>query len=397
MGCGTHARTLPCVARRPHARSRCVGAFSLLLPFSRKKKVEGSGNGIKTKIPNLADIAKDLHRDAADILKLFGFELGAVTIKMDETNTYIVNGKFSANELADVLDAFIEKFVLCGSCRNPETIVVPSKGLVKLRCISCGNETTCDPKHKLTDFILKDAARRKLKAKQEAMAASEANAGKKKSSKSKKDKTSVDQGGDDGGDATEWSVDVSSAAVKARRRAALGVADDAAAGSEGGAKEAQAPQQSPEDEFKAYVVNGTGVVDPQKLRVLRDSLRLSPQELATRVANSIFDPDNIMKQIIPAAKRWAPFFAENAKAQDALVAAVVDMALLKEDSLLPNLATLLKGLYDQDYVDEEAILRWYDNVQADDARLLKAKLKVATLAQWLRADTEESSDEEPEK
>lgn len=82
-------------------------------------QVEGSGNGIKTKIPNLSDIAKDLHREAADILKMFGFELGAVTIARDDVNSYIVNGKFSANELADVLDSFVEKFVLCGSCRNP--------------------------------------------------------------------------------------------------------------------------------------------------------------------------------------------------------------------------------------------------------------------------------------
>src|SRR5437016_5698698 len=124
--------------------------FFLVSHGPEQTQEEGRGNGLKTKIPNLSDIAKDLRRDAADILKLFGFELGAVTIKMDETNTYIVNGKFSANQLADVLDLFIDKFVLCGSCRNPETIVVPSKGQVKLRCISCGNETQCDPKHKLT-------------------------------------------------------------------------------------------------------------------------------------------------------------------------------------------------------------------------------------------------------
>jgi hypothetical protein len=48
------------------------------------------------------------------------------------------------------------------------------------------------------------------------------------------------------------------------------------------------------------------------------------------------------------------------------------------------------------FLQEESILRWYDNVQAEDARLLKAKLKVAPLAQWLRADSE-SSDDEPEK
>merc|ERR1711991_989026 len=60
--------------------------------------------------------------------------------------------------MSDVLDLFIEKFVLCGSCRNPETFMVPSKGQVKLRCISCGNETVCDPKHKMSDYVLKGAA-----------------------------------------------------------------------------------------------------------------------------------------------------------------------------------------------------------------------------------------------
>ncbi len=34
-----------------------------------------------------------------------------------------------------VLDSFIEKFVLCGSCRNPETFIVPSKGQVALAAL----------------------------------------------------------------------------------------------------------------------------------------------------------------------------------------------------------------------------------------------------------------------
>lgn len=342
-------------------------------------KVEGSGNGIKTKIPNLKDIAKDLHREPADILKIFGFELGAVTIKNDDTDTYIVNGKFSANELADKLDLFIDKFVLCGSCKNPETLIVPSKGGVSLRCISCGNETICDPKHKLTDFIVKDAARRRLKAKQEAKAASDSKSSKK--SKGKKEKQAEDAGDED----TEWSVDVSSAAVKARRRVALGQAEETPATE---AKEEK--KMSPEQEFKDYIAS-SGALDMDKLRSLRDAMRLSPNELASRIANSVFDAENVTKQIIPSAKKWAPFFAQTKKTQEALVVAIVEMALLNEDTLLPKLATLLKGLYDNDYVEEEAILDWYDSVAMDDARLLKAKLKVATLATWLReADDDES-------
>jgi len=268
-------------------------------------KVEGSGNGIKTRVVNLADVAKSLNREAADILKMFGFELGAVTIKDEAKDTYIVNGKFSANELADVLDVFIDKFVLCGSCRNPETFIVPSKGIVKLRCISCGNETQADAKHKLTDFVLKDAARRKLKAKQEAMAAAESKGKGKSKKKSKKGGKSSSSKSDpeDDDEATEWSVDVSSAAVKARRRAALGIPEEG-----GDAKTvAAAPHKSLDAEFVEYV-NGSGPLDQQRLRQLRDGLRLSPSELASRIANTVFEPDLVMKQIIPKASRWAAFF-----------------------------------------------------------------------------------------
>jgi len=347
-----------------------------------ESKVEGSGNGIKTKIPNLLDIAKDLHREAADILKMFGFELGAVTIKNDEANSYIVNGKFSANELAEVLDTFIDKFVLCGSCRNPETFIVPSKGQVKLRCISCGNETLCDAKNKLTDFILKDAQRRKLKAKQEAAGAAGAG-GKKKGGKSKKTGAAgeADEGEDDN---TEWSVDVSSAAVKARRKVALG---SAAESTEAVPKAATG---NPEEEFKKYMAE-SGAVDPERLRQLRDALRLSPGELAQRVCTHLFT-ENIMKEIIPASARWAPFFAENRKAQDELCAVVVELALTKEDKLLSSLATIFKGLYDKDFVGEASFLQWYDSVDETDQRLLKAKLKLAPFASWLR-EAESDSEE----
>lgn len=83
---------------------------------------------------------------------------------------------------------------------------MPSKGQVKLRCISCGNETVCDAKNKLTDFILKDAQRRKLKAKQEATAAS---GDKKKSAKAKKKAPGDAAAAEDDDEDTEWSVDVS--------------------------------------------------------------------------------------------------------------------------------------------------------------------------------------------
>lgn len=39
-------------------------------------KIEGRGNGIKTVIPNISDVALSLHRSPGEVNKFFGCELG---------------------------------------------------------------------------------------------------------------------------------------------------------------------------------------------------------------------------------------------------------------------------------------------------------------------------------
>ena len=99
-------------------------------PFYRYKmprlqsKIEGKGNGIKTVIPNMSDVSKALHRPPTYATKFFGCELGA-QVKFDEAHDrYIVNGAHDAPKLQTLLDGFIQKFVLCASCSNPETDLV---------------------------------------------------------------------------------------------------------------------------------------------------------------------------------------------------------------------------------------------------------------------------------
>jgi translation initiation factor 5 len=75
-------------------------------------KVEGKGNGIKTVIVNMVDVGKALARPAEYPTKYFGCELGAQT-QMDKKNDrYIVNGSHNGDKLQEILDSFIEKFVL---------------------------------------------------------------------------------------------------------------------------------------------------------------------------------------------------------------------------------------------------------------------------------------------
>ncbi|XP_016101949.1 eukaryotic translation initiation factor 5-like [Sinocyclocheilus grahami] len=88
-------------------------------------KVEGKGNGIKTVIVNMVDVAKALNRPPTYPTKFFGCELGAQTQFDTKNDRYIVNGSHEANKLQDMLDGFIHKFVLCPECDNPETDLFP--------------------------------------------------------------------------------------------------------------------------------------------------------------------------------------------------------------------------------------------------------------------------------
>jgi translation initiation factor 5 len=85
-------------------------------------KVEGRGNGIKTRIPNCADIASSLHRPPAVVTKFFGCELGAQSKWDDKEQSCIVNGDHSQNVLqAKLVEEFLPRFVLCSQCGLPET------------------------------------------------------------------------------------------------------------------------------------------------------------------------------------------------------------------------------------------------------------------------------------
>ncbi|KAF8071767.1 domain found in IF2B/IF5-domain-containing protein [Lyophyllum atratum] len=123
-------------------------------------KIEGKGNGIKTVVPNMSDVARALSRPPTYTTKFFGCELGAQTSFDEKNDRYIVNGAHNAERLRELLDVFIDKFVLCRSCKNPETeLVILKNGRIEdiIRdCKACGERTGVDMRHKLTTFILKN-------------------------------------------------------------------------------------------------------------------------------------------------------------------------------------------------------------------------------------------------
>lgn len=144
-------------------------------PFYRYKmerlqsKIEGKGNGIKTVVANLPSVAQSLARPPSYIIKYFGFELGAQTNTNPKDDRWIINGAHQADKLQESLDGFINKFVLCRDCKNPETEFVIKDGRILLDCKACGQRTQVDLRQKLSGFILKNEPKGGKKGKKEKM------------------------------------------------------------------------------------------------------------------------------------------------------------------------------------------------------------------------------------
>lgn len=120
-------------------------------------KVEGKGNGIKTVVVNMVDIAKALNRPPMYPTKYFGCILGAQVNYDNKNDRYIVNGAHDSSKLQDLLDGFIQKYVLCQNCKNPETVlgVQAKKALITTSCKACGYGGTISSQDKLSTYILK--------------------------------------------------------------------------------------------------------------------------------------------------------------------------------------------------------------------------------------------------
>lgn len=119
-------------------------------------KLEGKTGGQKTVIVNLADIAQSLKREPAYILKFISYEL-ATQSKVDGSK-HVVNGKHECQKIQDLVYDFIDAFVMCPACDNPETFYFDENGL-GMECLACGTKSRMNPS-KLNAVILRDVEKR---------------------------------------------------------------------------------------------------------------------------------------------------------------------------------------------------------------------------------------------
>ena len=112
-------------------------------------KREGKGNGKKTIIVNLKDISSSLNRDPKYLMKFFGLQLGC-----NSNENSSLNGWFEDKKIIKILDKFIDYYVLCKECKNPETYFFELNNNILLNCNACGKNTELDFNKKMEKYIM---------------------------------------------------------------------------------------------------------------------------------------------------------------------------------------------------------------------------------------------------
>lgn len=365
-------------------------------------KVEGKGNGIKTVVVNMVDVAKALCRPPSYTCKYFGCELGAQTQMAG--GRYIVNGAHEGGKLQELLDGFIKRFVLCSECENPETdlIVQTSKGRIVQTCKACGHTGLIDMRHKLTTFILKNPGTEENGKQGGKKGGRKARVGKGKSGKDATQSPSHEQGQQEDGFAEngtgpqddEWSVDTSEAAVKQRMEDLSSQATNLALTSD-----LEKSSQDRVNMFFEFVKAmkeelGGGNLVAQKQRIRTEAERLDVMDKAAGVLAELLFDGGILQQIEDYRSLFLAFTVESRKGQKYLLG-VFEMLVGEREQLMSKVPHILKAFYDLDIVEEEALLEWADKVPKKKKELAREiREKAAPLLDWLRTAEEESSSDD---
>jgi len=377
-------------------------------------KVEGKGNGIKTVIPNMADIARSLGRPPTYPTKFFGCELGAQTQFDHKNDRYIVNGSHDAAKLQDLLFTFIDKFVLCENCENPETVlkVNTKKGIINSSCKACGHNYNLDMRHKLTTFIVKNPPEQDLKAAGTSLTERKEKRSKRREQEQQEqgstgnDESGMGNNGDDDfgdDDDAEWSTDVSKEAVKQRmKELSLGV--------KGLAMDDDMEKSETEriNILHNYIMKKLpagktlDIADEKAILIEAERLEIvtkAPMLLCEIVLCELLPDDKVIAQIKKFKRLFLRFTHENQKAQKYLMGGIEKTIEAKKEELLPKVPAILKTFYDEDILEEEVLLEWGKKVSKKYiSKELSEQIhkRAESFLTWLKTAEEESEEDSDE-
>ncbi|KAJ1764589.1 eukaryotic translation initiation factor 5 [Coemansia sp. RSA 2523] len=310
-------------------------------------KVEGKGNGIKTVLPNIVDVAKALSRPPLYPTKYFGFELGAQARAEEKNDRYIVNGAHEAERLQQLLDGFIERFVLCGNCKSPETdLKITKEQTIMRECMACGQPSNVDMGHKMSAYIFKNPPPKEKKGGKHA--AAQANNSAHASGDEELDQLVRDAAALEVSDDDDWGYD-EDVVGDMKPAGAFAAHDD---------DDEEETEQDPFELLANFIeANADASDDAVHAKAVELGLGKNHRALVV-VIQCLFTGSKSLLKDIARHKPLLTKFGRSDKHQRAVIGGFERLIEADMDGLLSKTSMVLVNLFQNDIVDEEQVREW---------------------------------------
>ncbi len=106
----------------------------------------------KTVINNINEIASALETNPEFIIDFFRKKF-SISIKYDNKSNYVELKSILQIDLQNALFEFIEYFIICPLCKNPETELYIKKESLYIKCKACSNNSKVNMVNKLTEKV----------------------------------------------------------------------------------------------------------------------------------------------------------------------------------------------------------------------------------------------------
>jgi translation initiation factor 5 len=297
-------------------------------------KIEGRGNGIKTVIANMVDIAKALRVHPSYPTKYLGIELGAQS-KFGEDERAILNGAHQHADLALLLNKFISIFVLCPRCKYPEITLEVKHNVIRYDCAACGQTDLLPTTHKLTQHVRKYPPNnsKKLVANQSGVTIEKKPAAAARGQLGRPESES-DQ-------AVVWHTAFTKEAVEQRKKIEMGE---------------MTHNSNVELQAKTDVLVVLSEKAKEESRDIDDVSRI---KLLFGALLDTSDPKTVVDQFAQHAELFKKL--TQGRGSQSFIWNIEELVALKDTKLLPRLGLILQKLYDLDVLEEEAIINWYES------------------------------------
>mmetsp|Transcript_28654 Transcript_28654/g.46039 ORF Transcript_28654/g.46039 Transcript_28654/m.46039 type:complete len:378 (-) Transcript_28654:174-1307(-) len=355
-------------------------------------KIEGRGNGIRTIVTNMSDVAKALNCPPAYTTKFFGIELGAQSKYDSKTERASVNGAHNAPDLQKILTKYIQLFILCPRCGLPEIKWNIKRDGIKIDCAACGHNGTINTSHKLLTYILKQRAAQKGKKGK----GSKKDRQLRRNQKSTANKRESNKASNQEEESVEWFTDTSQAAVEERKKAEF---KKMMAGRESVSKVSS--KDSPVLVLRDYVkrkeptISGI-LAELKRLQVARGFSETEKFKVLLESTIDVTDPKSVPDQFVKNAKMYSQVVT-NEQSGNLMLLCIEELVGVVEKKLLPRTPIILQKLYDEDVLEEEHIIKWAESPLETSLIARDTAIEVRKAAKpfvtWLQEAEEDDDDE----